>query len=263
MTPFGAGWVRWAHAGLGALAVVSPGAVFAPAFLASAVEAIEMAVIVIGVGATRGWRWTLTGAAAGAGVLAVLVAGLGRALTVVPIDSLRLVVGGLLLVFGLQWLRKGIRRVAATGLSGFKGGVHIDDDAPAPGAGFDPTAFVLAFKGVVLEGLEVAFIAVSFGATANAFLPAIGGAVSAVAVVGVIAAASQAWVRRIPRSALQLVVGLLLTSFGTFWGAEGLGVDWPGSDAAILWLLLLYASTAAVATVVLRRRPALTPARQS
>jgi uncharacterized membrane protein len=263
MTPFGAGWVRWAHAGLGALAVVSPGAVFAPAFLASAVEAIEMAVIVIGVGATRGWRWTLTGAAAGAGVLAVLVAGLGRALTVVPIDSLRLVVGGLLLVFGLQWLRKGIRRVAATGLSGFKGGVHIDDDAPPPGAGFDPTAFVLAFKGVVLEGLEVAFIAVSFGATANAFLPAIGGAVSAVAVVGVIAAASQAWVRRIPRSALQLVVGLLLTSFGTFWGAEGLGVDWPGSDAAILWLLLLYASTAAVATVLLRRRPALTPARQS
>ena len=105
--------------------MVSPGAVFAPAFLASAVEAIEMAVIVIGVGATRGWRWTLTGAAGGAAVLAVLVAGLGRALTVVPISSLRLVVGGLLLVFGLQWLRKGIRRVAANGLAGYQGGVGL------------------------------------------------------------------------------------------------------------------------------------------
>ena len=242
--------------------MVSPGAVFAPAFLASAVEAIEMAVIVIGVGATRGWRWTLTGAAGGAAVLAVLVAGLGRALTVVPISSLRLVVGGLLLVFGLQWLRKGIRRVAANGLAGYQGGVHLDDDAPPPGEGFDPTAFVLAFKGVLLEGLEVAFIAVSFGATAHAFTPAIGGAVAAVVVVGAVAAASQAWVRRIPRSALQLVVGLLLTGFGTFWGAEGLGVDWPGADAAILGLLLLYATTAAIATALLRRRPVLTPARQ-
>src|SRR5207237_5471447 len=112
-TKLGTVWVGWDHADPGAAALVSAGAVFAPAFLASAVEAIEMAVIVIGVGATRGWRWTLTGAAGGAAVLAVLVAGLGRALTVVPISSLRLVVGGLLLVFGLQWLRKGIRRVAA------------------------------------------------------------------------------------------------------------------------------------------------------
>ena len=242
--------------------MVSPGAVFAPSFLASAVEAIEMAVIVIGVGATRGWRWTLSGAAAGAAVLAILVAGLGRALTVVPISSLRLVVGGLLLVFGLQWLRKGIRRVAANGLSGYQGSAHLDEDAPPPGGGFDPTAFVLAFKGVLLEGLEVAFIAVSFGATAHAYIPAIAGAVSAVIVVGAIAAASQAWVRRIPRSALQLVVGLLLTSFGTFWGAEGLGVEWPGGDGAILWLLLLYTSTAAVATALLRRRPRLSPTRQ-
>ena len=236
--------------------------VFLGAALASAVEMVEALTIVLALGVSRGWRAPLQGAAAAIAVLVVLVAALGPALEAIPLDLLRLVVGTLLLVFGLQWLRKGIRRVAATGLSGYKGGVHIDDDAPPPGAGFDPTAFVLAFKGVVLEGLEVAFIAVSFGATANAYLPAIGGAVSAVVVVGVIAAASQAWVRRIPRSALQLVVGLLLTSFGTFWGAEGLGVDWPGSDAAILWLLLLYTTTAAVATALLRRRPSLTPVRQ-
>jgi uncharacterized membrane protein len=117
---------------------------------------------------------------------------------------------------------------------------------------------------VLLEGLEVAFIAVSFGATAQAYTPAIGGAVSAVVVVGAIAAASQAWVRRIPRSVLQLVVGLLLTSFGTFWGAEGLGVEWPGGDAAILWLLLLYTGAAALFTLLLRRHaPLLTPARSS
>ncbi|HEV7467961.1 MAG TPA: hypothetical protein VGP96_16820 [Candidatus Dormibacteraeota bacterium] len=234
--------------------MVNPGAVFAPAFLASVVEAIEMAVIVIGVGAARGWRSSLLGAAGGAAVLAVVVVALGRALTVVPISSLRLVVGGLLLVFGLQWLRKGIRRVSANGLAGYSGGVHLEDEPPPVPGQLDWTAFVLSFKGVLLEGLEVAFIAVTFGATANAFTPAIAGAVSAVVLVGAVAVASQAWVRRIPRSVLQLVVGLLLTSFGTFWGAEGLGVEWPGSDAAILWLLLLYSTMAAVYTLVLRRQ---------
>jgi uncharacterized membrane protein len=243
--------------------MVNPGAVFAPAFLASAVEAIEMAVIVIGVGATRGWRSTLLGAAGGAAVLAVVVVALGSALTVVPISSLRLVVGGLLLVFGLQWLRKGIRRVSANGLAGYRGEVHLDDEPlPAPGQ-LDWTAFVLAFKGVLLEGLEVAFIAVTFGATAQDFTPAITGAVSAVVVVGAVAAASQAWVRRIPRSALQLVVGLLLTTFGTFWGAEGLGVEWPGGDGAILWLLLVYSGAAALYTLLLRRHAPLLTVRQS
>lgn len=242
--------------------MVNPGAIFAPAFLASAVEAIEMAVIVIGVGATRGWRSTLLGAAGGAAVLAVVVLALGSALTVVPIASLRLVVGGLLLVFGLQWLRKGIRRVSANGFAGYRGGVDLDGEPPVQPGRVDWTAFVLAFKGVLLEGLEVAFIAVSFGATAHDFTPAIAGAVSAVVVVGGVAAASQAWVRRIPRSVLQLIVGTLLTSFGTFWGAEGLGVDWPGGDAAILWLLLLYVGVAAGYTLLLRlQAPLLTPRR--
>ena len=234
--------------------MVSPGAIFAPAFLASAVEAIEMAVIVIGVGATRGWRSTLLGAAAGAAALAAVVAALGSALTVIPIDALRLVVGALLLVFGLQWLRKGIRRVSANGFAGYTGGV-VDDDEPPPGSGpVDWTAFVLAFKGVLLEGLEVAFIAVSLGATGHAFGPAIAGAVLAVVVIGAVAAVSQTWVRRIPRSALQLVVGTLLTGFGTFWGAEGIGVDWPGGDGAIVGLLVLYAGVAALYAVLLRAR---------
>jgi uncharacterized membrane protein len=242
--------------------VVSPGAVVVPAFLASAVEVIEMAVIVIGVGATRGYRSTLLGAAGGAGVLAVLIAVLGTALTAVPIDALRLVVGALLLVFGLQWLRKGIVRVAAHGFAGYQGGVHLEDEPPPPESGIDWTAFVLAFKGVLLEGVEVAFIAVSFGATAHALGPAIIGAAAAVVVVGALAAASQARVRRIPRSVLQLAVGLMLTSFGTFWSAEGVGVDWPGEDAAIVALLVLYGCVAVVAMLLLRRRaPQLSPQR--
>src|SRR5215472_4515532 len=130
-------------------------------FLASAVEAIEMVTIVVGVGATRGWRSTLIGAAAGFGVLAVVVVVLGAALTRLPIGGLRLVVGGLLLVFGLQWLTKGVRRVAARGLAGYS--QEFDDEERWRGAGMDWTAFLLAFKGVVLEGLEVAFIVVTFG----------------------------------------------------------------------------------------------------
>jgi uncharacterized membrane protein len=222
-------------------------------FLASAVEAIEMVTIVVGVGATRGWRATLTGGVAGFAVLAVVVAVFGLALSAVPIGPLRLIVGALLLVFGLQWFRKGIVRVAARGLAG----VHpdeVEEGKEWTGPGFDWTAFVLAFKGVLLEGLEVAFIVVTFGAGANQLGAAVIGGAGAVVVVGAIGAAAHPYVSRIPRSLLQLVVGTLLTSFGTFWAIEGLGVDWPGSDAAILGLLVLYVATAAVFIAIERRR---------
>src|SRR3989475_11025481 len=153
--------------------MTGPAVVLITTFLASMVEAIEMVTIVLGVGATRGWRSTLIGVGAGFAVLAVVVAALGLALSQVPIGPLRLIVGALLLVFGLQWLRKGVRRVAAHGLAGV--GTHPEDEPPEwSGVGFDWTAFVLAFKGVVLEGLEVAFIVVSFGANANQ-LPVAGG----------------------------------------------------------------------------------------
>jgi uncharacterized membrane protein len=209
-------------------------------FLASAVEAIEAVAIVAGVGATRGWRAALAGTAAGLAVLAVVVAVFGLALTRIPIGPLRLVVGALLLVFGLTWLRKGIRRVAANGLRGSAAG-HVEDaDDDVPEGRPDWTGFVLSFKGVLLEGLEVAFIVVTFGSTSNQLVPAAIAGVAAVVVIGALGAAIQPAVRRIPRSVLQLAVGLLLTSFGTFWAVEGLGVDWPGSDAAIVGLLALY-----------------------
>ncbi len=221
-------------------------------FLASAVEAIEMVTIVLGVGATRGWRSTLVGAAAGFGVLVVVVGVLGAALSAVPIGALRLVVGTLLLIFGLQWFRKGIRRVAARGLAGIRES-ELAEVVERP-VGMDWTAFVLAFKGVVLEGLEVAFIVVSFGASANQLGFAVIGGTSAVIVIGAIGLALHDVVSQIPRSLLQLVVGILLTTFGTFWSLEGVGVNWPGSDAAILGLLLLYLLTALMYIALERRR---------
>lgn len=233
--------------------MTGPGVVLITTFLASMVEAIEMVTIVLGVGATRGWRSTLIGVGAGFAVLAVVVVTLGLALSRVPIGPLRLIVGALLLVFGLQWFRKGVRRVAAHGLAGV--GMHPEDEPPEwDGVGFDWTAFVLAFKGVVLEGLEVAFIVVSFGANANQLGTAVVGGVSAVVVTGAVGVVLQRLVTRIPRSFLQLVVGVLLTTFGTFWAIEGLGIDWPAGDGAILGLLALYVFTAATYIAIERRR---------
>ena len=229
------------------------GVVFLTTFLASTVEAIEMVTIVVGVGATRGWRSTLIGAAAGFAILTAIVAVMGAALTAIPIGPLRVVVGALLLLFGLQWFRKGVMRVAAHGLAGI--GVHPEDEPPEwSGVGFDWTAFVLAFKGVVLEGLEVAFIVVSFGANANQLGVAVIGGVAAVIVTGAVGVFLRGPVTRIPRSFLQLVVGILLTTFGTFWAVEGLGVEWPASDGAILGLLALYVITGATYITIERRR---------
>jgi uncharacterized membrane protein len=229
-------------------------------FLASTVEAIEMVTIVVGVGATRGWRSTLLGAGAGFLVLAVVVAVLGVALSAIPISQLRLVVGALLLVFGLQWFRKGVTRVAARGLAGMQ--LSAEQGEVWTGDGVDWTAFVLAFKGVLLEGLEVAFIVVSFGANANQLGVAVIGGAAAVVVVGAVGAALEPIVMRIPRSLLQLVVGVLLTTFGSFWAVEGLGVDWPAGDGAILGLLGLYVLTALTNIAIERRRAlVLRPAR--
>ncbi|MBV9101337.1 MAG: hypothetical protein JOZ46_12720 [Candidatus Dormibacteraeota bacterium] len=221
-------------------------------FLASAVEAIEMVTIVVGVGATRGWRSSLTGAAAGFVLLAVVIVGLGAALSHIPIGALRTVVGALLLIFGLQWFTKGVRRVAARGFAGMR--EQELEDHHAAHRGIDWTAFVLSFKGVVLEGIEVAFIVVSFGANANQLGLAVIGGVAAIVVIGGIGAAVHRAVMRIPRSVLQLVVGVMLTTFGTFWSLEGVGVDWPAGDASILWLLGFYALVALTYIALERRR---------
>lgn len=224
-------------------------------FLASTVEAVEMVTIVVGVGVTRGWRSTWFGVAAGLAILAVLVAVFGLALNAVPIGPLRLVVGFLLLVFGLQWLRKGIRRVAAHGFAGLRAQA-LGPSELWTGEGVDWTAFVLALKGVLLEGLEIAFIVVSVGVAGHALGTATVGAVVALALTSGVGVLLGGAVRRVPRSFLQLVVGVLLTTFGTFWSLEGLGVNWPAGDLTILALLVLYAAAAA-GYIELERRGAL------
>jgi uncharacterized membrane protein len=206
----------------------------------------------VGVGSVRGWRSTWLGAGAGLAVLALLVVAFGTALTAVPIGALRLLVGSLLLVFGLQWLRKGIRRVSANGLGGM--GERTASVEGVPAQGVDWTAFVLSFKGVLLEGLEVAFIVVSFGLTAQALGSAMLGAAAAFVVIAGAGLLARGVVGRIPRSALQLLVGTLLSSFGTFWAVQGLGVAWPGGDAAILALVGWYVLAAVGYVGLLRRR---------
>jgi uncharacterized membrane protein len=233
--------------------VTGLGVVLLTTFLASCVEAIEMVTIVLGVGATRGWRSTLLGAGAALVLLVAVVAVLGVALAAIPIGPLRVLVGTLLLLFGLQWFRKGIARVAARGLAGYQW--HETDDERGPGVGIDWIAFVLAFKGVLLEGLEVAFIVVTFGATAGHIGPAIIAGAAAIVVIGLLGVVLHQLVARIPRSLLQLIVGTLLTSFGTFWALEGLGVTWPQSDLDIIGLLAFYALTA-LAYITLERRAA-------
>jgi uncharacterized membrane protein len=228
------------------------GVVLVTTFLASTVEAIEMVVIVLGVGATRGWRSTLLGAASGFVVLAVIVTILGVALTAIPIGPLRVLVGSLLLLFGLQWYRKGIARVAARGLAGMRVPEPREEDVPA--TGMDWVGWFLAFKGVVLEGLEIALIVVSFGVTAGQLGVSVTGAVAAVVVTGAVGFALKGVVVRVPRSLLQLVVGTLLTSFGTFWALEGLGVNWPQADLDIVLLLVVYGLAAAGYIGLERRR---------
>lgn len=231
--------------------MTSAGVVLLTTFLASVVEAIEMTIIVLGVGAARGWRSTLLGAAAGFGVLTVIAVVAGVAISAIPIGVLRTVIGALLLLFGLQWFRKGIARVAARGLAG---SVEQRVEAGGVATGTDWVAFFLSFKGVLLEGLEISLIVVSFGATAGQLGTAIVGAVAAVAVIGAIGFALKTPVVRIPRSLLQLIVGTLLTSFGTFWALEGLGLTWPQSDFDIVGLVVLYAASAAAFIGLLRRQ---------
>jgi uncharacterized membrane protein len=234
--------------------------VVAGAFLASAVEMVEALTIVLGVGVVRGWRSTLIGAGAALIVLALLVAALGPALGSIPIGTLRLVVGALLLAFGLQWLRKAILRS-----SGFKD-LHDEDEAfreeraqaAAAGtdqrAGLDWYSFTVAFKGVLLEGLEVVFIVIAFGSAQGHLGLAAAGAGAAFVVVLVAGVLAQGPLSRVPENTIKFVVGLLLTSFGCFWGAEGAGVDWPGDELSLLGVIAFFALVSLGLVRVLRRR---------
>jgi uncharacterized membrane protein len=211
-------------------------------FLACAVEAVEALTIVLAVGTTRSWRSTLIGVAVAMVVLGATTAVVGPGLTSLPIDTLRLIVGGLLLVFGLQWLRKAILRAAGLKSLHDEEEIYLEESAAARAAGmpdkrFDGYSFTIAFKGVLLEGLEVVFIALTFGA--NQHRLGLAAAAAAAAVVLVVAAGIliRAPLARVPENAMKFGVGVMLTSFGIFWGAEGAGASWPGGDLVLLVLV--------------------------
>jgi uncharacterized membrane protein len=235
-------------------------ALFIAVFLACAVEAVEALTIVLAAGVGRDWRSAFVGVACSFAVLALIVAALGPALTALPLAALRLAVGGLLLIFGLQWLRKSILR--ASGLKAVHDEVAIyraelaaAQAAPDHRRGVvtDWYSFTLAFKGVLLEGLEVAFIALTFGANQRNIPLASIAALAAVAVVALTGFAVRTPLAGVPENAMKFIVGVMLTSFGIFWGAEGAGARWPGADATLLVLVPAVALYALALVAVLRR----------
>jgi uncharacterized membrane protein len=233
---------------------------FLAAFLASAVEMVEALTIVLAVGVTRGWRSALIGVCAALLSLGILVAALGPSIQGIPINDLRLLVGALLLVFGLQWLRKAILRSSGYKAMHDEDEIYAEQAAAANGAGLelrhglDWYSFTVTYKGVFLEGLEVAFIVLTFG-TAHKHGIVLAAAAAAVALVVVVVAGViiHAPLSRVPENTLKFTVGLLLTTFGTFWAAEGAGASWPGDEAA-LPMLLAYLGLAALVAVRLLRR---------
>jgi len=237
-------------------------ALFIAVFLACAVEAVEALTIVLAAGTARQWRSAILGVGAGLLLLAVVVAMLGPALTAIPLSALRLVVGGLLLIFGLQWLRKAVLRASGHKAPHDEDAIYAAElaaarSAPARAAWIvtDWYAFTLSFKGVTLEGLEVAFIALTFGSNQHNIPLAAMGAVAAVLVVAGAGFAVRAPLVRVPENAMKFVVGVMLTAFGIFWGSEGGGARWPGSDAALLGIVPAVALFALVMVAVLRAAP--------
>jgi uncharacterized membrane protein len=222
-------------------------------FLACAVEAVEAFTIVLAISQTRRASSALAGSAAALVVLALATAILGPALTSLPIAALRLVVGGLLLTFGLQWLRKAILRAAGVKALHDEEAIFAEQRAEAgqasiAGEGLDRYAFAICFKAVGLEGLEVVFIVLTFGA--NQHDVGLAALAAAVAVLVVLAAglALRAPLAKVPENAMKFAVGVLLSAFGIFWGAEGAGASWPGGEASLPFLVA-FVALFALATV--------------
>jgi len=244
-------------------------AVLTASFLASAVEFVEAFTIVLVVGVTINWRSALVGALAAVATLALIVATLGVAIVrYVPIDILRLVVGIILILFGLKWLKKAILRYSGRKAIHDEEAIFEETRAELRARGeeieprFEPFGIALSYKAVLLEGLEVAFIVITFGSssatnacnnTCGIGSAAIGAALAGILVIlaGVIIRAP---LTKVPENTLKFIVGIMLTSFGTFWGGEGFGVSWPLSDAFIPVLAALYLLASFILVMILRQR---------
>jgi Ca2+/H+ antiporter, TMEM165/GDT1 family len=239
-------------------AIVLVGAVF----LAAVVEMVEALTIVLAVGHTRGWRTALEGTATAIVALGALVAVLGPALVHIPLDVLRLVVGVVLLIFGLQWLRKAVLRASGIKAMHDEDAVYAEITAKLALTGERPprdrVAFVVAFKGVFLEGLEIVIAVLTLGTSAHRLGLAAATAGVAIVVVAAVGAAVAKQLSSVPENALKMAVGIMLVSYGSFWTGEGLKVRWPGGDVMLVGLVVLYAlATALVIRILAAGVPAL------
>jgi uncharacterized membrane protein len=240
------------------LALIWPA--MAAAFLASLVEAVEALTIVLAVATVRGWRPAGLGALTGFVVLAVIVVALGPLLGLVPLHLLQLVIGILLLLFGMRWLRKAILRSAgviplhdeATAFASET--AELREQARRHEARLDWLAGLTSFKAVLLEGLEVVFIVIALSAGRGMLLAASAGALAACLLVACAGLVVHRPLARVPENTLKFAVGVMLSAFGVFWTGEGLGVDWPGADFAIVVFAALFLAVSGAA-IVIRRRP--------
>ena len=228
-------------------------------FLASAVEAVEALTIVMAVGNSRSWPSALAGAGAAVLALAAIVIGLGSAIVKLPVDELRVAIGALLLGFGLQWLRKAVLRAAGLKALHDEQATYASEQAAAVSAGapehgrWDPYSFLVAGKGTLLEGFEVALIVVTFGANQHRIGLAAAAAAAAVIAVVVAGVAVRAPLSRVPENTMKFAVGVMLSSYGLFFVGEGLGLSWPGGDAILLAIVPAVLAASLLAVVALRR----------
>ena len=233
--------------------VVLVGAVF----LACIVEMVEALTIVLAVGHTRGWRSAFEGTAVALVALTALVAVFGPALIHVPLSVLRLVVGGVLLIFGMQWLRKAILRASGLKAMHDEDEIYAETVAELEALGTRPdrdrVAFVMAFKGVFLEGLEVVITVLTLGTSAHRLGLAATVAGIAIVLVGIVGVAVARQLSSVPENAMKMGVGVLLVSYGTFWTGEGLHVRWPGNDTMLLVFAALYLVVTWSMVALLRR----------
>jgi uncharacterized membrane protein len=242
----------------GSFALVWPA--MAAAFLASLVEAVEALTIVLAVATVRGWRPAGLGALAGLALLAIIVLALGPLLDRVPLHLLQLVIGVLLLLFGMRWLRKAILRSAGViplhdETTAFASETaDLREQARRHEAKLDWLAGLTSFKAVLLEGLEVVFIVIALSAGRGMLIPASLGALAACLLVAAIGLVVHRPLARVPENTLKFAVGVMLSAFGIFWTGEGLGVEWPGADFAIVVFAALFLAVS-FAAVMLARRP--------
>ncbi len=229
---------------LGAIFSGGSASVLGATFVACAVEMLEVDTIVVGVGAARGWRSTIIGTVSGLIILIAIALGLGISIQSLPLHWLRLVVGFLLLSFGLGWLRKAIAAYATGGREGDEGQVDASQEKQARFAVDDWYAFTLAFKGTLLEGLEIVFITITFGASSGSWTAAWVGAAAAILIMAGIAFLVRGKIAEVPNRMLKFVVGVLLTTFGIFWAAEGAFVKWPYDTVALAPLALVVLAVA-------------------